>query len=90
MITYDEAKRQRNIQQHGLDFVGCEAVFDCPVISNEDSRLSYGEKRINLPGFLNGFIVHLTYIEREDALHVISLRKANSRETRYFAQNFSK
>ncbi|MFY9261179.1 MAG: BrnT family toxin [Gallionella sp.] len=90
MITYDEVKRQRNIREHGLDFVGCEVVFDSPVLTEEDSRLHYQEHRINLLGFLNGFIVHLTYTEREDSLHVISLRKATSHEIRYFAQKLSK
>jgi hypothetical protein len=28
MITYDEAKRIANLKKHGLDFVGCETIFD--------------------------------------------------------------
>jgi len=36
--------------------------------------------------FLNGVVVHLTYTERGDDLHVISLRKAAEKhEIRYFA-----
>ena len=46
--------------------------------------------RINLLGFLNGIVVHLTYTERGDDLHVISLRKAEKHEIRYFAQELSK
>jgi len=57
MITYNEFKRQANISKHGLNFVGCEAIFDGPVISEEDARLRYGEQRINVIGFLHGVVV---------------------------------
>jgi hypothetical protein len=38
MPIWDEPKRRRNIRSHGLDFVGCEAVFDGPVVTWEDDR----------------------------------------------------
>ena len=84
MITWDEAKRLGNIKNHGLDFAGCEGVFDGPVITRDDDRLHYGEQRINLLGVLTGKIVHMTYAERGDALHIISLRMATKHETRYY------
>ena len=84
MPTWDERKRKSNIKNHELDFVGCEAVFDGPVVAWDDDREAYGELRINLLGWLNGTVVHLTYTEREDDLHVISLRKAEKHEIRYF------
>jgi uncharacterized protein len=84
MVTWDEPKRRRNIKDRGLDFVGCESVFDGPIITQEDDRLAYGEQRINLIGLLAGQVVHMTYTERGDDLHVISLRKATKHETRYY------
>ena len=87
MLTWDEPKRKRNVKEHGLDFVGCESVFDGPVITQEDDRLGYGEQRINLLGLLAGQVVNMTYTERGDDLHVISLRKATKHEARrYFSQ----
>jgi uncharacterized DUF497 family protein len=38
MATWDESKRLRNIEARGLDFAGCEAVFDSPVVTWEDDR----------------------------------------------------
>ena len=38
MVTWDESKRLLDIKDHGLDFVGCEIVFDGPVITREDDR----------------------------------------------------
>ena len=84
MPTWDERERQSNLKNHGLDFLGCEAVFDGPVVTWDDDRVAYGELRINLLGWLNGMVVHLTYTERQDDLHVISLRKAEKHEIRYF------
>jgi len=84
VITWDERKRQANLRHHGLDFEGCDAVFDHPVVTNEDSRIAYGEQRINLLGWLRGRVIHLTYTERGEDLHVISLREATQYEARYY------
>ena len=86
MVTYDEAKRRANIKNHGLDFVGVEAIFDHPVVSQEDDRQAYGEQRINVLGLLDGQIVSMTCTERGDTLRVISLRKATRHEARYYTQ----
>ena len=90
VITWDESKRQANLRQHGLDFVGCEVVFDYPVITRDDDREAYGEQRINLLGWLDGRIVHMTYTECEDALRIISLRQATTHEARYYQKALSK
>ena len=89
MPTWDEAKRLRNIKNRNLDFEGCEAVFKYPVVSWEDAREAYGEQRINLLGWLDGSIVHLTYTERGDDMHIISLRKAEKHEIRRYAKEVS-
>jgi uncharacterized DUF497 family protein len=90
MVTYDEAKRQLNLKQHGLDFVGCEVIFSGPVVSWEDDRARYGEQRINTLGFLDGVVVHLTYTERSNDLRIISLRRAEKHEIRFFAERLSR
>jgi uncharacterized DUF497 family protein len=84
VVTWDQRKRQANLHRHGLDFEGCEAVFDEPVVTAEDSRVAYGEQRINLLGWLRDRVVHMTYTERGENLHVISLREASKHETRYY------
>ena len=90
MPTWDEAKRLRNIKVHELDFVGCEAVFDAPVVTWDDDREAYGEHRINLLGWLEGIVVHMTYTERGDEPHVISLRRAEKHEIRRYAKEVSR
>jgi uncharacterized protein len=84
VATWDERKRDANLRRHGLDFEGCESVFDYPVITREDARKAYGEQRINLLGWLDGRVVQLTYTERGEDLHVISLREATKYEARTY------
>ena len=90
MATWDEAKRLRNIKVHGLDFVGGDAVFDGPIVTWDDDRMAYGELRINLLGWLHGVVVHMTYTERGNEPHIISLRKADKHEVRRFAQEITR
>jgi uncharacterized DUF497 family protein len=63
VVTWDERKREANLRRHGLDFLGCDAVFDAPVVTAEDSRRAYGEQRINLLGWLRDRVVHMTYTD---------------------------
>ena len=90
MVTWDESKRLRNLTKHGLDFAGCEVVFDGPVVTWDDARAAYGELRINLLGWLNGVVVHMTYTERGDEPHIISLRKAEKHEVRHYAKEIAR
>lgn len=86
MVTWDESKRQLTIRSHGLDFLGCEVVWDGPVLAQEDDREPYGEQGVNLIGFLRGDIVFMTYTERGSDFHVISLRRATSHEIKAFTR----
>lgn len=90
MVTFDEPKRQANIKAHGLDFVGCEAIWDNFTITREDKRQAYGEKRLVTFGLLNGEVVVLVYTERVETPHVISLRKAEKYEARYYFETAKK
>lgn len=85
MMIWDEAKRQANLAKHGLDFVGAEAIFDDFLLVREDAREAYGEPRYIALGVKSGRVVVLAYAERDDAIRLISLRKANTHEqARYF------
>ena len=87
MTTWDEPKRRRNIKGHGLDFVGCDAIWDHFTITREDVRQAYGEKRLVAFGLLDNEVVVMAYTERRTGPHIISLRKAEKYETRYYFEN---
>ena len=86
MLTWDEAKRKQNIKNHGLDFAGCDAIWDHFTVTREDRRQDYGEARQVCFGLLTGEVVVMVYTERLQGLHVISLRKAEKHEARYYRQ----
>ena len=84
MVTWDEKKRLANIKAHGLDFLGCEAIWDDFTVTREDIRERYPDQRLVVFGQLSGQVVVLVYTERRRGPHVISLRRAEKYETRYY------
>jgi len=84
MPSWDESKRQQNIKDHGLDFVGADAIWDNFTITREDIREDYGEERLVTFGILDGEVVVLVHTERDDDMHIISLRQAEKHEARYY------
>ena len=84
MTAWDETKRRKNIKDHGLDFVGCEAIWDNFTITREDVRQACGEKRLVTFGLLEGTVAVLVHTERRTGSHIISLREAEKHETRYY------
>jgi uncharacterized DUF497 family protein len=86
MVTWDEKKRLANIKVHGLDFVGCEAIWDDFTVTREDIRKIYREQRLVVFGRLDRQVVVLVYTERRGGPHIISLRKAERYEARYYAK----
>ena len=87
-ITYDPAKREATLEARGLDFDHVLLVFDGPTIDSLDERFDYGELRKVTVGLLVGRMVIVVWTPRDDARHIISMRKANAREQRRFGHRF--
>lgn len=77
---WDEAKRQSNIQKHGLDFVGIETAFAGTTLTILDDRFDYGESRFITLGILSGRVVVIAHTETPDVIRIISVRKATKNE----------
>jgi len=84
VTSWDEPKRRSNIEARGLDFEGAETIWDNFTITREDTREDYGEKRMVTFGLLNGEVVVLVHVDRDGDMHIISLRKAEKYEARYY------
>ena len=86
-LTYDPAKSLRNEADRGLPFALAEDFDWSSALIVEDTREAYGERRFQALGFIGEALHMLVFTPRDDALHVISLRRANQRErTRYATQ----
>lgn len=79
-ITFDPAKRERTLAERGLDFVRVNEIFLRKEFTQEDVRFDYGEQRMITFGILDDRMVVVVWTQRDDARHVISMRKANERE----------
>jgi uncharacterized DUF497 family protein len=79
-FTWRESKRRLNLRDHGLDFVDAPRVFEGPTFTYEDDRFAYGEQRFVTLGFLAGIAVSLVHTETQHEIHIISFRKATTRE----------
>jgi uncharacterized DUF497 family protein len=79
-ITFDPAKRQRTLQERGLDFIDAPEVFLGKTFRWIDDRFDYGELRTITIGRLRGRMVVLVWTQRGEFRHIISMRKANDRE----------
>ncbi len=85
--TWDETKRQANLNKHGLDFADVEQVFAGPLMLVEDHRRDYGEQRMIGIGLLGFLVVLIVHVESEQEIRIISMRKATSDETDLFFRN---
>lgn len=84
-FEWDTEKAARNLADHGVAFEHAVKVFyDPSFIEYLDEREEYGEERINLLGFCDGVILHVTYTERGDKIRLISARRATRREQDYY------
>ena len=88
-IEYDPAKNWTNKEKRGLDFEDAPEVFASPRrITWRDTRQDYGEIREITLGELSGRLVVLVHTPRGNATRIISMRKANEREIRWFEEQF--
>ena len=83
-ITFDPVKNVRNIAERLLSFDRVADLDWETAVAVEDNRRDYGERRLRVMALLGRrlHVVVITY--RGDAMHVISFRKANSREVKRY------
>ncbi len=79
-VTFDPSKRNKALEERGLDFADAAVVFEGDTVEVEDTRQDYGEVRTICYGLLAGRMVVVGYTPRGAARHVFSMRKANDRE----------
>jgi uncharacterized DUF497 family protein len=88
-IEFDSNKNQRNIVVRDLSFEDA-AEFDWDTaIYYEDDRREYPESRIIALGFLNERLHILCFTPIDGGIRVISFRKANKREVRYYEKEIA-
>ena len=83
-FEWDAAKRQRNLRDHGVDFIDVAPLFELTILETIDDRFDYGETRIRCLGEIGGRVYVVIYTRRGENRRIISARKANAREQRTY------
>ena len=79
-ITCDPAKREKALQERGLDFLDAAKVFSGETLTLIDDRKDYGEVRYQTYGLLENRVVMVVWTDRAPARHVVSMRYCHERE----------
>jgi len=83
---FDPAKNESNFDKHGLMLSDAEYFeWDTSIVC-EDMRKQYSESRFQVTGYIGERLHVMVFCFRADAVRVISLRKANPKEVKSYAQ----
>ncbi len=79
-LEWDDNKRVSTIAARNLDFADVALVDWNDALTIEDRRVDYAEARFVTMAPIKGRLCVFAWCQRDDALRIISLRKANDRE----------
>lgn len=85
-IEFDSAKDARNLAKHGISLARAAELFEQPFREIEDLRADYGERRFIAYGLIEERLFACVYVWRGERRRIVSLRKANRRETDAYRQ----
>jgi uncharacterized DUF497 family protein len=85
-IDFDPVKSEQNIKLRSLSFDRADDFDWQTAIYYEDNRLDYPEKRVIALGFLGVRLHVICFTPIDGGVRVISFRKANRREVRYYEE----
>ncbi len=83
---FDAAKNALNLAKHGIDFASVDAFEWDSALVVEDIRKDYGETRLTALGYIGNRLHVLAFTIRGQRIRPISLRKANKREIKRYAE----
>jgi uncharacterized DUF497 family protein len=85
-LTWDEAKRARNLAKHGVDFAILRTEDFAAAWVRGDTRYDYGEVRLVALMPINGRLHAAVYTIETRAVRLINLRKASQKEFDTYAR----
>jgi uncharacterized protein len=83
-FEWDPAKDAANQRKHGIGFREATEIFRGFVLSAEDLRRDYGERRFIALGEYDGEVIRLIFTERDGNVRVISAWKANKNDRKEY------
>lgn len=80
MFEWDEDKRQKTLEERGIDFLYAAQIFEGDTVRIVDDRQDYGETRYLAVGTVAGELFAVVYTMRGDVIRLISARRARKKE----------
>jgi len=85
-IEFDPAKDVLNREKHGISLAAAAEVEWDTVYAIVDDRNDYSETRMIGLGYIGLRLYCVVFVDRDDTRRIISLRKANRREVKRYAE----
>ncbi len=86
-LTFDAKKSAKNLAERGLSFARVGAFDWQTALIQVDRRYEYGELRLRVLALLGDRLHAAVVTPRGEDLRVISLRKANDREVKFYGES---
>jgi uncharacterized DUF497 family protein len=86
-IEFDPAKDAANQTKHGVSLALAAELEWESALAWIDDRFDYNEARMIALAPKAETVYYVAFVDREDARRIISLRKANRREVKYYVEN---
>jgi uncharacterized protein len=87
-IEFDPDKDVSNQAKHGVSLaLAAELEWDAALVW-EDTRYEYGELRMIALAPETNVLYYVAFVDRGEIRRIISLRRANRREVKYYVENF--
>ena len=85
-ITYDPAKDKTNFAKHGVSLSEASKIDWDDALVWLDDRRNYGEPRQCALGVIDQRVYYVAFVDRIKTRRIISLRKANLREVKFYVE----
>ena len=89
-VTFDRAKDAANVAKHGVSLTEAAGFEWGTAVVWPDTRRDYGEPRMVALGYIGLRIMSVVFVDRPPEQpterRIISLRKANTREVKRYAE----
>ena len=87
LIEFDSAKDIANQNKHGVSLsVANELNWEAALVWIDD-RYEYNETRMIALAPKTNILYYVAFVDRGEALRIISVRRANRREVKHYVEN---
>ena len=87
-IEFDPVKDRENIRKHGISLSAAKDILWDEAISWPDDRFEYDELRMIAIAPIENKLYYIVYVERGDAVRIISIRDANRKDIKNYERNY--